>query len=128
MHNKEGRHGLLPLGISSVMESRVFQQGCICIKEKYQPTLRIASSPTRRIFKGTIEGTTCQTECKPPLLSAVLSSVLARFQWFPDEVGGSPLHPPLPSVHRKRAYMESLSFAPQKRFRTRCENLFDISR
>lgn len=47
----------------------VFQQWFICIKEKYQPDLQIASPPTRRISKGTIEGTTCQMDCELPLLS-----------------------------------------------------------
>ena len=55
----------------------VFQPWCICIKENYQPNLHIASPPTRRISKGTIEGTTCQMEWEPPLLS--VSSGVVKF-------------------------------------------------
>lgn len=95
----------------------VFQQWCICIKEKYQQTLQIASPPTRRISEGTMEGTTCQMECEPPFLSVssgVGSSVLARLQWFWIRLGlsfalASPLLckrrgsicSPFPLPHRK---------------------------
>lgn len=107
----------------------VFQHWYICIREKYQPALQIVSPPASRISKGTIEGTTCQMECEPSLSvsSVAVSSLLAKLQWFPGKVGTLLCTRPFPSVQVKRAYAESLSFAPQKRFRMKCKNLFDIS-
>lgn len=97
MHSKEGRHGLLPLGISNVMKSRQsFPTGVYLHERKTSanPTNCFPSHPQnfRRHNRGHPVPDGMRAE--PPLLSVVLSSVSARLQWFPDEVGGLPLHPP----------------------------------
>lgn len=64
MDSKEGRHGLLALGISHVIKNRVFKHQCICIREKYQPIYKLPPL-TRRISTGTVQGTTCQMDREP---------------------------------------------------------------
>ena len=50
-HSKEGRRDLFPLGIFNCNEKQTVFNKSVGIKEKYQPSLGIASSPTRGISK-----------------------------------------------------------------------------